>query len=722
MSSNNKNFSGDYKVLWLKACRKLEQAGYGNSVLAEYERHSPALSQLVGPQLAVSLADDVSFTAIKSGVLAAGSLPAAAANAAKRLNGDAVKFQFWIGLIRQLSTQAPESVLSVLKQTENLLSRLSVDRLEAWIFTGLRAYGSNAEQRLSFFNFTDPEAERWLDRESGTVMFSDIDRQLKAYLRALWGIHVPIREPPLNASEQARRRASFGAGIISIPATFPGFRWAQAKDLFHAILAHIGAHMLYSGKRFPVGELKQIQISLISIIEDARVEQLAMRDFPGLRRLWLPFHVAKTTGTKIAPTLLARLSRALIDPKVNDTDGWVGKGRDLFYSRQEEWDNPAFSREIGGLLGNDLGQMRVQFNAKTYVVEPVYRDDNQGLWEFDTPDTGEMEEAELLLDDVQIKEQEEDDDQENSISLQLEEVEGIPVARYPEYDYVTGRERPEWTTIVEYLPPPGPAHLIDDILEMHVPVVNRITSLISSARVSRQQKVRRQHEGDFLDIDACIDATISRRLGENPNPRVYGRYERKYRDLSVLLLLDISQSTQDKVTGSDTTVLNLEREATALLAHAMSGLGDPFAIAAFSSNRREDVRYHRIKDFGSPYGEMTKSYLAGLTSGYSTRIGAAMRHASADLKRQSTHRRLLLVVTDGEPFDIDITDKKYLIEDARHVIHDLAQDGIDVFCVGLDSGGDNYLTRIFGRKNVVQIDKLERLPERLPMLYFRLIA
>jgi len=80
------------------------------------------------------------------------------------------------------------------------------------------------------------------------------------------------------------------------------------------------------------------------------------------------------------------------------------------------------------------------------------------------------------------------------------------------------------------------------------------------------------------------------------------------------------------------------------------------------------------------------------------------------------------VVTDGEPSDIDVPDRRYLVEDARHVVHDLAHDGIDVFCVGLDSGGDSYLTRIFGRRNVVQIDRLERLPERLPMIYFRLTA
>jgi nitric oxide reductase NorD protein len=119
---------------------------------------------------------------------------------------------------------------------------------------------------------------------------------------------------------------------------------------------------------------------------------------------------------------------------------------------------------------------------------------------------------------------------------------------------------------------------------------------------------------------------------------------------------------------------------------------------------------------------LARSSLAGLEGGLSTRIGAVIRHAGTDLAGQSTHRRLLLIITDGEPSDVDVTDRKYLVEDARKAVISLAGDGIDTFCVGLDSGGDSYLTRIFGPRNVMQIDRLERLPERLPMLYFRLTS
>jgi nitric oxide reductase NorD protein len=116
------------------------------------------------------------------------------------------------------------------------------------------------------------------------------------------------------------------------------------------------------------------------LVEDARVEQLAIGRFPGLRRFWLPFHLAEASGVVTAPALMARLSRALLDPSYFDPHGWVNKGRDLFFAERVRWTDPAISRSIGGLLGNDLGQMRVQFNPRTYVVEPAYRDDHQGLW------------------------------------------------------------------------------------------------------------------------------------------------------------------------------------------------------------------------------------------------------------------------------------------------------------------------------------------------------
>lgn len=727
-------FPGAEAARWLRVCRRLEDAGYGAAVNAAYRRYAPGCAELVGADAAIELADVVSIVAIKAGRAAAAATPPAAVEAARRI-GDSVRFRSWLGLIQRFAALAPESIGDILARTDKLLSQLNVSRFEAWLLAGVRSGGGDPERRLRYFSMQDPEAERWLLRESGEVLFSDVDQRLKAYLIALWQIRAPVREPSPTAPEQSRRRASFHNGLIRMPATFPGFRGEQAEAQFRAALAHIGAHIVHTRRKFPLGQLKPLQVALVSLVEDARVEHLAMREFPGLRRLWLPFHVAQASGAMTAPSLLARLSRALLDPDFSDGNGWVQRGRDMFFERQDAWEDQDISRTIGNLLGNELGQMRVQFNPRTYMVNPPYRDDNLGVWDFGDPAGAELEDMDLLVESVQFdqredmppdREREEEaaaqDDLNRAAAVETQAEEGTPVARYPEYDHLLGRERAEWTTVVEYPARPGPTTAIDRLLEERHDLVDRIRKLIRAARVSRPQRRKRQPEGEAVDLDAAIEAMISLRAADVPDPRIYSRYERRYRDLSVSVLLDISESTKDRVRGSGLSVLDIEKQATVLLAQAMAGLGDPFAIAAFCSDGRDDVHYLRIKDFGRPYDAYSQACLAGLEGGLSTRIGAAMRHAGADLRQQATHRRLLMVVTDGEPSDIDVSDRQYLVEDARRAVMTLANDGIDVFCVGLDSGGDSYLSRIFNRRNVVQIDRLERLPERLPMIYLRLTA
>ena len=729
-------FPGDSFEDWLNACRSFSTAGLGAACMLGYLRNAPACAEFVGPEAAIELGRVGAALGEKAGGRAALALLSAAPKVARRLSEPAA-FQEWLRVMGRLVVLAPESIVPLMDHIEGVLAKLDVPGFEAWALGGVRAAGGDPENRLAFFTLADARARHWLQRQADDVIFADVERRLKTYLRALWGLRAPIRTPVAKGSESVPRRASFDNGLIRMPESFRGFAGQHATELFRASLAHIAAHLIFSGDRLPVGSLRPIQVALVSLIEDARVEQLAIRQYPGLRRLWLPFHVAKPTGALIVPIMMMRLARALIDPSYQDDNDWVAKGRKLFFDQEDAWEDRSISRGIGGLLGNDLGQMRIQFNAQTYVVEPPYRDDNMGLWDFG--DDQQPQGADSILESVRMEREETDSAPPESEEVEPEreppteaakpvgadsdpEEMGVPVARYPEWDYAIGSDRPEWTTIVELPPPEGRVEIIDRVLERHPELVYRITSLIRSAKVSRPVNLRRQPEGDRLDLDACIEAAVSRRLSVTPDPRVYATSVRKHRDLSVLVLLDVSQSTNDIVLGGIFSVLSIERDAATLLAHAMSGLGDPFAIRAFCSNGREEVKYFRIKDFGAPYDAAAKSRLAGLTGELSTRIGAAIRHAGAELERQLSHRRLLLVITDGEPSDIDISDRRYLVEDARKAVISLAHEGIDVFCVGLDAGGDSYLNRIFGLRNVLVIDRLQRLPEKLPMLYFRLTA
>jgi nitric oxide reductase NorD protein len=295
-----------------------------------------------------------------------------------------------------------------------------------------------------------------------------------------------------------------------------------------------------------------------------------------------------------------------------------------------------------------------------------------------------------------------------------------PPIRYDEWDYLIGRERPQWCTLLERAAAEGDSHHIDDLLERNNDLVNRLKHLVRAVQVQRPVRLRKRLEGDRLDLDACINAAIDMRLGIPPDPRVHAIVGRQQRDLSVLVLLDLSQSTNDLVPNAGTTVLELAREATALLADAMDRIGDSFAIHGFSSNGRHDVGYYRFKDFDRPYGELARSRLAGMTGQLSTRMGTALRHAGHYLNERRAHKKLVLLITDGEPSDIDVHDAQYLVLDAKKAVEENQRHGIYTYCMSLDPKADRYVNRIFGQRNWTVMDHIRRLPEKLPMLYMRL--
>ena len=727
-------FPGDTLDGFLAARDRLAGAGYGAAVPRAFVQAAPQVAARLGPAPAIALAAAASRIAIKARPRIAATFLDASVAMARRL-GAPDAFARWVALVLGLLKAAPESVGLLLERTEMLHERLGLDALDAWVQTGLRLSGRDAARRRAFFALELPEAQRLLERHAGEDTFQSLERGLRAFHTALWGRTPPLREAAPDGKGHAARRTTFAGGVIRMPASFPGHR-GRERALYRASLAHVGAHMAYGGGAFPVGQLKPMQIAVVSLIEDARVETLAMREMPGLARLWRPFHIVDPEGVATAPSLFARLARALIDPDFPIRHGWVDKGVRMFRDAADRLDDPAISREIGNLLGNDLGQTRVQFNARDYVVQPAYRDDNLGLWDLppDPHTPPQHERVEIETHDLQRVEADnapQDRQQDTPGPDAAAEVghvapalpatgAGRVVGSLPEYDRVAGIERPEWVTVKEYDPSPGDPLFWQKLETRHGPLLARIAELVRAATVGRARRLKRRPEGETLDIDSAIEAAIDLRAGRTPNHRVYEGVSLPDRSIAVHLLLDISQSTADPAGQGGETVLSVERDAAAVLARAMDRLGDPLAITAFASAGREDLRIVPVKRIGDDLGPLTGMALSGLRPGYSTRIGAALRHAGAALAGVPVHRRLVLLVTDGEPSDIDVADPDYLAADARRAVQRLAGQGIDAFCIALGDAAGQRQSEIFGPHGFVQIDRLDSLPEKLPALYLRM--
>jgi len=335
--------------------------------------------------------------------------------------------------------------------------------------------------------------------------------------------------------------------------------------------------------------------------------------------------------------------------------------------------------------------------ARDTVVD--YRDDNRHMWMF-----------------IEEGDEEEAFEDERKVQPEEKELEGLPPRHYREWDYSTKTYRPDWVSLYESLHPSGNAADIDALLAKHEALAKRLKQVLDMLKPQDYVRIRYQEEGSELDLDVAIRSLIDFKSGTTPDPRINMSHRHDGRDIAVMLLLDLSASLAEIPDGCEQTLLELSREAVALLAWAIEHLGDAFAIAGFSSNTRHEVRYQHIKGFGESWNDDVKARLAAMEAGYSTRMGAALRHAAHYLGARKTDKKLLLVLTDGEPSDIDAADDRQLIEDAHKAVQELDQEGIYTYCINLDPNADDYVQDIFGKQYMV-IDRVERLPEQLPKLF-----
>jgi nitric oxide reductase activation protein len=273
------------------------------------------------------------------------------------------------------------------------------------------------------------------------------------------------------------------------------------------------------------------------------------------------------------------------------------------------------------------------------------------------------------------------------------------------------------------LHPSGNPADIDRLLEKHSALAKRLKRLLDLLKPQDKVRIRYQEEGSDLDLDIAIGSLIDYKSGATPDPRINMSHRTDGRSIDVLLLLDLSESLNQNVgaggTANGQTILELSQEAVSLLAWAIAHLGDAYAIAGFHSNTRHEVRYQHIKGFSERWDDTVKARLAAMQAGWSTRMGAALRHAGHYLEHRRADKKILLLLTDGEPADIDVTEPEHLRRDARKAVEELAAKGVTSFCLSLDPKADEYVREIFG-KNWRVLDRIERLPEQLPMVYLNL--
>jgi nitric oxide reductase NorD protein len=254
----------------------------------------------------------------------------------------------------------------------------------------------------------------------------------------------------------------------------------------------------------------------------------------------------------------------------------------------------------------------------------------------------------------------------------------------------------------------------------------------TARRVRRRLEVQRAAprwqrgcaDGDQLDIDAWVRHAGATRGGSGSSrtpgdPSVFARAVRGERSLATLLLADLSLST-DAYANDEQRVIDVIRDALYVFGEALHGSGDAFAMLGFSSVRRSHVRMQHLKGFDEPWAAPVAARVGAIKPGYYTRLGAALRLATRRLAQRPERQRLLLILTDGKPNDIDVYEGRWGLEDTRHAVMEARRAGLLPFCLSIDDEAHAYLPHLFGRQGWAHVQRPAELPARLASVYARL--
>jgi hypothetical protein len=738
---------------YMDGARALCKLGRGSDLVVTYLEEMPQVVKECGEDIIPDcLTAAMKLSSMTSGEVISllfSSLPSAARNL-----GDAELLRGYLTFIHQLASTAARGLRPMLNHMDELLSKLTLSGLRRWAQFGAQAYRRDFNNLTSYFNLESADSKAMLQKERRGVLFVKVQRKLNFYLRALWARNFFLRP---TGADYTDFRPYIENRILHMPDAVDDIDGIPGLELYRATAAHMASHMCYSSAPICAEQLSPAQMFFIGLIEDARVEYKAIKDFPGLKKLWRSLLVLESEDEAEHATLpiLEHVALMLLDSSVTSDDAELNTFVASFHDRiAENQDNNQFSWNLGIDLFNLFAERKAVPSLRILErIRIIYRDDNRYVWEFEefTWDTGTeyvpasmrqvrktvsvMEminelDCELAGADAQeiwtcpTELYPYEDDLENTKSFN--EMWGKePVSdpyHYQEWDYQIQLHRPDWATVYERRQKKGDPDDIEAILTQYKPIAHRIKQIIDLLTPEGVQRVRNMEDGDEIDLNAAVDAMISIRMGKQPNPRITMRNVIKSRDLAVVVLMDLSESTNETMAGSDKTVLELTREAATLVATAINGIGDPFALHGFASDGRHDVQYYRFKDFGQHFDDESKARLAGMKGGLSTRMGAAWRHAGHQLLKQPERRKLVLLVTDGEPADIDERDPQHLRHDTKKAVEELYSTGVLTYCLTLDPNADDYVKRIFGENNYTIIDNVDRLPEKLPTLFASLTS
>ena len=636
--------------VYLDGAGALHAMGKGEDMVISFLEETPMVVREVGEsiigEIVFSIMKMSSQTSSSVLVLMIASLP----NVARRMS-DFDLLKGYLRLMERMIALAPRGMRPMLNNIDQLTSKLTLGGLRRWVLYGAESFKRDFKAQIAYFELSSAESMQILEQERRGTLFIDNQRKLQFYLRAFYNRDFFLRPTSGDYETKKGLRPYIEYGVMHIPDAYDDYKHASGRiipgiDCYRAVCAHAAAHIMETRVAFKGDDLNPLQVACISLIEDLRVELNTLKKFPGMKKTWIALHPEDEDLKDLNPFIvdLVDFSRAALDQKYTVKQSFNSDFLKLFIKKMTKMpESSAMSYELGmnyyELLKTETD---VKISASALVSTPIiYRDDNRYIWEYEELDwlsegndyvpvsqrqvrknVNIMEmynelDVETAGDDAQeiwTLESEYFPDELDGVSIN--EIEGKePVSEpfhYNEWDYQLQLYRPNWATLYERRLRKGDPELINKILKTHKPIANQLKNAIDRMQPQGLVKLKKQQEGSELDLDACVTALADIRSGITPSDRIYVKKVQHVRDVSVNLLMDLSESTNDMVIGSDKTILELMKESTSLLSWAIDKIGDNLTISGFASDSRHDVQYYRFKPFHYSFNDEVKGRLAGI--------------------------------------------------------------------------------------------------------------
>ncbi len=678
-------------------------------------------------------------------------------------------------LTREFLRHAPEVVALV---------EGSVARFTEWVEEGLAIAATHLERAEAYFSLRSKQAVEVAGRLSRGILLRDVQSTLTFYAEALCGRSVEIR-PGAGASSALVD----GGGVITLPDKITVYATPEENFRFYRVMTlHEAGHLEFGTydplpprvlewfaepgaaaplrfllDRFPDPGLAQ---NLWTIVEEARVDFLLRREYPGIAGDVDRVLFEQLRGRPKPETLARRAAilEVLLQLSVADTADVpfplldvVGQAYELIkrirapgataedalrividlyplVADSPDGPDPVSTEASPEAAPPEFDQLAMghapieRFAFRDGLTPPAFRAEQRG----GAPD--EDRQPTIRAEDERTR-----DEASASVRESVGADDAVAAggaggngAWYDEWDLGAQEYRRRWCRVTERIADEGANDEVEAILTRARGIIASLRRRFEVLRPEAFRKVARQAEGEDIDLDAATAAAVDRRAGLTPSDRLYIRREKKTRDVSVAFLVDASGSTGRQLAGASSVtldsclasdrprrVIDVEREGLILLAEALDALGDEFALFAFSGQSRLGVDCLVIKDFETPPGPAVRHRLGGLRPMGQNRDGAAIRHVARRLSRRPAAVKLLIVLSDGRPLD-DGYEGPYALDDTKRALREVRALGIRPFCITVDDAAPRYIEAMYGDVGYTIIDNVATLPARLPTLYKRL--